>query len=129
MTGHDPLAAWRGNPFFVLEVSTDAPRAEVERAGQKLLALLALGSTSAGHCDTPLGPATRDADGVRQAVAALRDPVERVVHELWADLAPRIAPTVASTVVRGVGGQQSAPAGGAWPAAERALGWTAKWAE
>jgi hypothetical protein len=125
MTGHDPLAAWRGNPFFVLEVSTDAPRAEVERAGQKLLALLALGSTSAGHCDTPLGLATRDADGVRQAVAALRDPVERVVHELWADLAPRIA----STVVRGVDGQRSVPAGGAWPAAERALGWTAKWAE
>ena len=85
MTGQDPLAAWRSNPFFVLEVSTQASRADVERAGQKLLGLLALGSASAAQYDTPFGPAARDADSVRQALATLRDPNGRVVHELWAD--------------------------------------------
>src|SRR5664279_2467189 len=87
MNEPDLLAPWRNNPFFILEVSTEASRAEVERAGQKLLGLLALGSAGAGHCHTPLGPATRDADGVRQALAALRDPNERVLHELWASIA------------------------------------------
>jgi hypothetical protein len=116
MTGHDPLAAWRGNPFFVLEVRTEASRADVERAGQKLLGLLALGSASAGHYDTPLGPATRDADSVRQALASLRDPSERVVHELWANIA------------QSASGTRTEKAGVAWTAAERALGWTAKWA-
>ena len=91
MNEPDPLAPWRSNPFFVLEVGTEASRAEVERAGQKLLGLLALGSAGAGHCSTPLGPATRDADGVRQAMAALRDPNERLIYELWANLAPRAA--------------------------------------
>jgi hypothetical protein len=117
MTGHDPLAAWRSNPFFMLEVATDASRAEVERAGQKLLGLLALGSASAGQYDTPLGVATRDADSVRQALATLRDPVERVVHELWADIAPC------------VGGQRSGHPAGAWTAAGHALGWTGQWPE
>ena len=67
MIGDDPLAAWRANPFFILEVSTEASRTEVERAGQKLLGLLALGSASAARYETPLGPASRDADSVRQA--------------------------------------------------------------
>jgi hypothetical protein len=114
MTGYDPIAAWRDNPFFILEVATDASRADVERAGQKLLALLALGSASAGRYDTPLGPAIRDADGVRQALAALRDPVERVVHELWAGLAPS------------AGGPRTAAVADAWTGAGGALGWTGK---
>jgi hypothetical protein len=115
MTGQDPLAAWRGNPFFVLEVSTQASRADVERAGQKLLGLLALGSASAAQYDTPFGPAARDADSVRQALATLRDPNGRVVHELWADVAHDAEMRIARQ-------------GNAWTAAERALGWTAKWA-
>ena len=60
MTMHDPLADWRGNPFFVLEIATDATPTEVERAGQRLLGLLAVGSASAQIYQTPLGPATRD---------------------------------------------------------------------
>jgi hypothetical protein len=83
----DRLADWRRNPFFVLEVGITASRAEVERTGQKLLALIAVGSIDAGHYDTPFGRAERDADLVRQALAALRDPNERMLHELWADVA------------------------------------------
>jgi hypothetical protein len=117
MSGRDPLAAWRSNAFFVLGVSPRASRAEVERAGQRLLGLLALGSASAGHFDTPLGPASRDADSVRQALAALRDPVERVIHELWADISPSI----------GENGNENPR--GASKAAGHAMGWAGKWAE
>jgi hypothetical protein len=119
----DPLAAWRGNPFFVLGVSTQASRTEVERAGQKLLGLLALESASARSCDTPFGPATRDADKVRQALATLRDPNERVIHELLANVAPL------SNVVRGVDERRTERAEAVWDEAERALGWSGRWAE
>jgi hypothetical protein len=117
MSGDDLLAIWRSNPFFILELSPRASRAEVERAGQKLIGLLALGSAGAGRYDTPFGPASRDADTVRQAVAALRDPVERVIHELWADVSrtPECEPSENSRA--------------AWTAAERAIGWSGKWAE
>ena len=113
----DPLADWRGNPFFVLDVSTQASRTEVERAGQKLLGLLALGATGADRYDTPFGPATRDADAVRRALAALRDPHERIIHELLAHVATE------------AGGRADAPAAEAWKDAARAIGWTATWAE
>jgi hypothetical protein len=116
MTTRDPLATWRSNPFFVLEVPTDATPTEVERAGQRLLALLALGSAAAGTYPTPLGPATRDVDQVRQALAALRDPEQRVLHELWANVAPADGPASARTNA------------GPWEEAEHVLGWSAPWA-
>jgi hypothetical protein len=107
----DPLAAWRPNPFFVLEVSPRASRTEIERAGQRLLGLLAVGSAGAERYDTPFGPATRDADVVRQALAALRDPNERLALEFLADVA---VSTWAAP---------EHPARG-WPQAMRAIGWT-----
>jgi hypothetical protein len=109
------LKAWRANPFFVLEVATDASPADVERAGQRLLALLAVGSESAGRYQTPLGPATRDADVVRQGLAALRDSEQRVLHELWANVAPVTAD--------GPRDNSAEP----WDAAARAIGWTGSW--
>jgi len=116
MTKHDPLADWRSNPFFVLEIATDATPTEVERAGQRLLALLTVGSATAGIYQTPLGPATRDADRVRQALATLRDPEQRVLHELWANVVP-------------TGGQASGHTDtGPWKGAEHALGWSGLWA-
>jgi len=116
MTRHDPLADWRSNPFFVLEIATEATPTEVERAGQRLLGLLAVGSATAGIYQTPFGPATRDADRVRQALAALRDPEQRVLHELWANVVP-------------AGGQALSHADtGPWKEAERALGWSGLWA-
>ena len=115
MTG-DPLAFWRRNPFFVLELAADATPADVERAGQRLLALLTVGSAHAHTYPTPLGPATRDAEQVRQALAALRDPEQRVLHELWAHLVPADGPAA---------GHGNA---GPWEEAERALGGSALWA-
>jgi hypothetical protein len=86
MNESNPLAAWRSNPFFVLEVPVDAAPSDVERAGQKLLALMAIGSAGVEHYMTPLGAGKRDPDKVRQALAALRDPNERVLHEMWANI-------------------------------------------
>ena len=114
MSGDDPLADWRNNPFFVLEINVDASQAEVERAGQRLLGLLAVGSVGIERYATPLGGATRDADKVRQALAALRDPNERVLHELWANIS-ELTDT----------GQGHAPTEG-WEAANVAVGWTEK---
>lgn len=88
MKSPDLLEAWRQNPFFILELPTTASRAEVERAGQKLLALLAIGNAGARTCQTPLGALERDADLVRKALAQLRDPHARIVHELWATVLP-----------------------------------------
>jgi hypothetical protein len=111
MSDADPLAAWRRNPFFVLAVATDASRIEIERQGQKLLALLEIGSTEAARYETPFGPATRDGDAVRHALAALRDPNRRVIHELWADVA------IPST------NEQRENATQPWQGAGAAIGW------
>lgn len=76
------------NPFFVLGVTSDASRIEVERQAQKLLGMLELGFAEALTYDTPVGPRERTAELVRAAVAALRDPYRRLVAELWARHAP-----------------------------------------
>ena len=81
------------NPFFVLGVSPDASRIEIEREAQKLLGMLELDFIDAKTYDTPLGPQIRTAELVRAAVAALRDPYRRLVAELWARHAPAMRPT------------------------------------
>jgi hypothetical protein len=77
-----------GNPFFVLGLDHDASGPEIERQGQKLLAQLEGGIAGASTFRTPLGPETRTADLVRQALSDLRDPDRRLVAEVWAR-APR----------------------------------------
>jgi hypothetical protein len=72
------------NPFFVLEVAPDAGRAEVERAGARILGLLAAGLAGADQYRSPLGTRARDAEMVRTALAELRDPARRLAHEWWA---------------------------------------------
>ncbi len=74
------------NPFYILGLRPDCSRADLEREGQKLLAMLELKLAAAGSYPTPLGPMPRTADLVRQAMAELRDPRRRLVHELWAQL-------------------------------------------
>ena len=97
-----PLAAWRANPFFVLELKTDATRADIERAGQRLLAKFGIESAGVAQYPTPLGDGVRDADMVRQALAALRDPAQRVAHELWANVPPGLlVPPVPVSADRG----------------------------
>src|SRR5688572_16342451 len=74
----------RENPFYVLGVRPEASRVEVEREGLKLLGMLELGLASARSYTTPVGVAERTPEGVRRAMAELRDPDRRVLHELWA---------------------------------------------
>jgi hypothetical protein len=78
------------NPFFVLGLSAEASRIEVEREAQKLLGMLELDFAEAAVFATPLGPQPRTAEMVRAAVAALRDPYQRLVAELWARHAPPV---------------------------------------
>jgi hypothetical protein len=82
----DPRARLRENPFFVLELPPDATRADVERAGQRLLGELAVGREAARYFATPLGRTERTPERVREAMAELRAPVTRLCHELWAVL-------------------------------------------
>ncbi|MBS1120981.1 MAG: hypothetical protein H6Q90_3209 [Deltaproteobacteria bacterium] len=81
------------NPFFVLGLSPDASRIEIEREAQKLLGMLELAFEGAQSYDTPLGPQPRTAEAVRAAVAALRDPYRRLIAELWVRNAPPIRRT------------------------------------
>lgn len=81
------------NPFFVLDVSWDAPRVAIEREAQKLLGMLELGLAAASTYATPLGPQQRSAELVRTAVATLRDPKARVVAEFWAAHATALSTT------------------------------------
>jgi hypothetical protein len=71
------------NPFYVLELAPDCSRAEVERAGQKLLAVLELDLAGGPAYPTPFGSERRDAAKIREAMAELRDPQRRLFHELW----------------------------------------------
>jgi len=77
---------WLENPFFVLGIATNATRVEVERAGQRLLAELVINRKSALEYETPVGPNARTPDLVRQALAELRDPARRLLHEAWANV-------------------------------------------
>jgi hypothetical protein len=86
------------NPFFVLGLSCDASRIELEREAQKLLGMLELDFPGARTYATPLGPRPRTAEAVRAAVAALRDPYQRLVAELWARHAPPLRETPIDTV-------------------------------
>jgi len=72
------------NPFFVLGVPPAATAAEIERQGQRLLSELAAGLEGARRYTTPLGARDRTPELVRSAIAELRDPARRFVHEWWA---------------------------------------------
>ena len=103
------------NPFFVLGLSPDASRIELEREAQKLLGMLELGFAGAQTYATPLGPRPRTAEMVRAAVATLRDPYTRLVAELWARHAPRLRETAPPT--------NDADVPAAPPVRRRNLGW------
>lgn len=100
------------NPFLVLGLSPDVSRIEIERAAQKLLGMLELGFADAQTYQTPLGPRSRTTESVRAAVAALRDPYQRLVAELWARHAPTSVKPPEKT---------AAPTG--TPGLRKALGW------
>ena len=117
------------NPFHVLGLSAEHGRAEVEREGQKLLGMLAVGLAAATTYDTPLGSFPRTAEMVREAMAELRDPERRLIHEMWARMA---APGAASASGASPGASGDTPGCAAgeevteaapWPEAMTALGW------
>ncbi len=72
------------NPFLVLSLPPGAGIEQVERQGQKIMMMLAAGIPDAASYDTPLGPRKLTEEMVREAVAELRDPDRRLVHEWWA---------------------------------------------
>ncbi|MFO0572740.1 MAG: hypothetical protein U1A78_01980 [Polyangia bacterium] len=119
------------NPFYVLGLRPECSRADLEREGQKLLALLELSVASAKTYKTPLGPMPRTADRVRQALAELRDPQKRLVHELWAQL-PATEPEPPAATLSAApdagdpedGAADAVP--GPWPDALEALGFGAR---
>jgi hypothetical protein len=80
------------NPFYVLGLRPAASRIDVEREGTKLLGMLELGLKTAATYMTPLGPQPRTADKVRTAMAELRSPDKRLLHEFWAALPPAEEP-------------------------------------
>lgn len=71
------------NPFFVLELTPSCSGMDIERAGQKLLGMLALGLSSAKTYKTPVGKRLRDEDTVRRAMADLRDPAKHEAYAFW----------------------------------------------
>ena len=88
------------NPFWVLGLPATASRAELERAGQKLLAQLAVGAQAARWAETPGGPLERDEALVRDALARLRDPEQRLIAELLSAVpAPLVTPPAAPELV------------------------------
>jgi hypothetical protein len=80
------------SPFFLLGLTPACSRIEVEREGQKLMAMLEVGMEEARRYPTPVGERERTVEQVRQAMADLRDPARRLGQELWAMLPPQPVP-------------------------------------
>jgi hypothetical protein len=74
------------NAYYVLELPPEATPGEIERQGRKLLGLIELGTARGTAYPCPLGPQTRDATMVRDAMAALRDPARRAKERCLASL-------------------------------------------
>ncbi|GEM_PF-1800431 len=113
------------NPFYVLELPTDCSRAQVERAGQKLLAMLDLDMRGADAYPSPHGGGTRDMSKVRVAMAELRDPQRRLVHELWVSptSSPDPDPGAPPDLSGAVFGDTLDDAAGGFTRARNTLGW------
>lgn len=113
------------NPFYVLELSPTCAAVEVERQGNKLIAMLELGLVEAESYDTPFGVRPRTADAVRAALAGLRDPEQRLVHEIWASLDPTgpIEHVTEEHQPSRAPSSGDATAGQGWPDAMRLFGW------
>jgi len=76
------------NPFYVLGLKHDCAPRDIEREGQRLLSMLALELKESLTYPTPVGERKRTSEKVRAAMAELRDPAKRLVHEVLAKLPP-----------------------------------------
>jgi hypothetical protein len=97
------------NPFYVLELRPDCSRADVERQGQKLIGMLELELSGALRYGSPLGEHPRSSQLVRAAMAELRDPNRRLLHELWATLEPNTSVPASESDPAGAGAGAEAP--------------------
>jgi hypothetical protein len=77
------LSIHLANPFLILELPAAASPDVVERKGELLLSLLAAAVAGSGSYQSPFGPRERTPEMVREALAELRDPDRRLVHEWW----------------------------------------------
>lgn len=102
------------NPFYVLGLGTTASRTDVEREGAKLLSMLQLDLKESKVYRSPMGEHARTAEAVRAAMAELRDPKRRLVHELLASLPVTVKVPVAS---------RAATSGPRWPKAPMVFGY------
>lgn len=106
-------AVWAHNPFYVLALPPDCHAADIERAGNTWLAMLAIDLEEAKHYDSPVGMQVRTTESVRAAVATLHAPEKRLLCELW------YVPLENTTIpLPG----ESAPAPQTWPHAWQAAG-------
>jgi hypothetical protein len=121
MAGRGPRQRIAQNPFYVLGLAVDCSRAEIEREGQKLLGMLALDLAAALTYRSPLGEHPRTAEAVREAMAELRDPERRLMHEMWARLQP--GPDRTRPDEGAGGGDTGRPVAAPWPEAMAVLGW------
>lgn len=76
------------NAYYVLGLRPGVTRQQIEREGTKLLGMLELGMAAAQRYSTPIGVCERTPEQVRLAMAELRDPNKRVLHEVFALLEP-----------------------------------------
>jgi len=104
----DARRRFTDNPFYILGVSPQRTRVEIEREGAKLLGMLALGLRSASTYETPAGPRERTEEDVRAALAQLRVPDRRLLHELWAS-APQVEATPAGEATTGSEAEETMP--------------------
>ncbi|MBI5545255.1 MAG: hypothetical protein HY901_15300 [Deltaproteobacteria bacterium] len=79
---HQVLRVLTENPFRILGLSPHASAREVEREGDRLLAVIAADLDDPTRMP-PLGPRSRTAEQVRWAIAELRDPHRRALHEFF----------------------------------------------
>jgi hypothetical protein len=120
----DPRRRGLFNPFYVLGLPVEASRAEVEREGQKLLGMLAPGPAACRRSRPGTGPAPRTPEAVREAMAELRDPERRLMHELWARVPAPPGSSAGASVASPAGLESGAePTGAPWPEALAILGW------
>lgn len=109
------------NAFHVLGLTPRANWSHVMQAAEALVDALEAGDPEARRYHTPLGPRFRTAADVQRAMTRLRDPDERIQHEIWWETPARgmAAPhddTTASSV-------EAWPDADAWPNADAAWGW------
>lgn len=70
-------------PFWVLELTPMATTQDIEKAARDIIGKLQFGVKGADTYASPLGNTARDEFTVREAKAALQDPLKRLLAEFW----------------------------------------------